>query len=187
MPTPTALLRMQFGMVGLESTSSTQEAEKTKSASLPAYSPQTTKLEQKSWKQQQPTLKSTLMLFTVLSFSQMPCPSCRLFSPIGTLTTTTYLPCPSCRLFSPIGTLTTTTYLPCPSCRPFSPIRTLTTTTYLPCPSCRPFSPIETLTTTTYLLLLSPSAEVMQSPCSGFPPTATFLVMRLLTLWQRRA
>ena len=42
-----ALLRMQFGMEGQESTSSTQEAKKTKLASLPAYTPQTTKLKQK--------------------------------------------------------------------------------------------------------------------------------------------
>ena len=42
-----ALLRMQFGMEGQESTSSTQEAKKTKLAPLPAYTPQTTKLKQK--------------------------------------------------------------------------------------------------------------------------------------------
>ena len=42
-----ALLRVQFGMERQESTSSTQEAEKTKLASLPAYVPQTTKLNQK--------------------------------------------------------------------------------------------------------------------------------------------
>ena len=42
-----ALLRMQFGMEGQESTSSTQETKKTKLASLPAYTPQTTKLKQK--------------------------------------------------------------------------------------------------------------------------------------------
>ena len=42
-----ALLRMQFGMEGQESTSSTQEAKKTKFASLRAYTPQTTKLKQK--------------------------------------------------------------------------------------------------------------------------------------------
>ena len=42
-----ALLRMQFGMEGKDSTSSTQEAKKTKSALLPAYTPQTTKLKQK--------------------------------------------------------------------------------------------------------------------------------------------
>ena len=47
MCTWTALLRMQLGMEGQESKSSTQEAEKTKSASLPAYTPQTTKLKQK--------------------------------------------------------------------------------------------------------------------------------------------
>ena len=45
--TDMALLRMQFGMEGQESTSSTQEAKKTKLASLPAYTPQTTKLKQK--------------------------------------------------------------------------------------------------------------------------------------------
>ena len=42
-----ALLRMQFGMEGQESTSSTQEAKKTKLVSLPAYAPQTIKLKQK--------------------------------------------------------------------------------------------------------------------------------------------
>ena len=42
-----ALLRMQFGMERHESTSSTQEAKKTKLVSLPAYTPQTTKLKQK--------------------------------------------------------------------------------------------------------------------------------------------
>ena len=42
-----ALLRMQFGMEGQESTSSAPEAKKTKLASLPAYTPQTTKLKQK--------------------------------------------------------------------------------------------------------------------------------------------
>ena len=44
----------------------TQEAEKTKLALLPAYIPQTTKLKQKPWKQQQPTLKSALMLLSVV-------------------------------------------------------------------------------------------------------------------------
>ena len=47
MSTAMALLRMQFEMEGQESTSSTQETEKAKSASLPAYTPQTTKLKQK--------------------------------------------------------------------------------------------------------------------------------------------
>ena len=42
-----ALLSMQFGTEGQESTSSTQEAKKTKLASLPAYTPQTTKLKQR--------------------------------------------------------------------------------------------------------------------------------------------
>ena len=51
----------------------------------------------------------------------------------------------------------------------------------MPCPSCRPFSQIETLTTKTYLLLLPPSAEAMQSPCSGFPPIVTWLAMRKST------
>ena len=124
--TPTALLRMQFGMEGQESTSSTQEAEKAKSASLPAYAQQTTKMKQKPRKQQQPTVKSALILLTVLSS-----------------------------------------------------LRT-------PCPPCRPFSQIGTLNSATYLLRLPPIAEAMQSPCSGFPPTATCLAMRLLTLWQRR-
>ena len=91
MCTPTALLRMHVRMEGQESTSSIQEAEKTKLALLLAYIPQTTKLKQKPWKQQQPTLKSALMLLTVLSSLQMPCPSCRPFSQIGTLTTMTYL------------------------------------------------------------------------------------------------
>ena len=57
----------------------------------------------------------------------------------------------------------------------------------MPCPSCRPFSQIGTLTTRTYLLLLPPSAEAIQSPYSRFPPTATCLALKLLTLWQRRA
>ena len=51
----------------------------------------TTKLKQKPWKQQQPKLKSAPMFLTVLSSLRMPCPSCRPFSPIGTLATTTYL------------------------------------------------------------------------------------------------
>ena len=42
-----ALLKMQFGMEGQESTSSTQKAKKTKLASLQAYTPQTIKLKQK--------------------------------------------------------------------------------------------------------------------------------------------
>ena len=42
-----ALLRMQFGMEGQESTSSAQEAKKTKLASLPDCTPQTIKLKQK--------------------------------------------------------------------------------------------------------------------------------------------
>ena len=118
----TVLLRMQFRMEGQESTSRTQEVEKTKSAWLQAYAPQTTKLKQKPWKQQQPTLKSALMLLTVLSSLLMPCPPCR------------------------------------------------------------PLSQIGTLTMMTYLLLLPPSAEAMQSPYSGFLPTAMCLAMRLLTL-----
>ena len=60
MSTPTALLRMQFGMEGQESISSTLEAEKTKSTSLPACTTQNTKLKQKPRKQQQLTLKSAL-------------------------------------------------------------------------------------------------------------------------------
>ena len=47
MCTPMALLRMQFGMEAQESISNTQEAEKTKSALLPAYTPQTIKLKLK--------------------------------------------------------------------------------------------------------------------------------------------
>ena len=50
----TALLRMQFRTERKESTSSTQEAEKTGSAWIPASTPQTTKLKQKPRKQQQP-------------------------------------------------------------------------------------------------------------------------------------
>ena len=41
------LLRMQFGMEGQESTSSTHEVKKTKLAPIPAYTPQTIKLKQK--------------------------------------------------------------------------------------------------------------------------------------------
>ena len=48
--TSTALLRMQFGMEGQKFTSNTQEAEKTKLASLLAYNPQTKKLKQKPWR-----------------------------------------------------------------------------------------------------------------------------------------
>ena len=86
-----ALLRMQFGMEGQESTSSTQEAKKTKLASLPAYTPQTTKLKQKPWKQQQLILKPALMLPPMLSSLRMPCPSCRPSSQIGTLNSMTCL------------------------------------------------------------------------------------------------
>ena len=42
-------------------------------------------------------------------------------------------------------------------------------------------------TLNTSLLLLPRFVEAMQTPCSGFPPTATCLAMRLLTLWQRKA
>ena len=48
MGTLMALLRMQFGMEGQESTSITQEAKKTKLAPLPTYTSQTIKLKQKS-------------------------------------------------------------------------------------------------------------------------------------------
>ena len=89
--TLTALLRMQFETEGQESSSSTQEAEKTSSALLPANTPQTMKPRLKPWKQQQPTLTSALMLLTMLSSLQMPCPSCKPFIKIGTRTTTTYL------------------------------------------------------------------------------------------------
>ena len=58
MSTPTALLRMQFGMEGQESTSSTQEAKKTKSASLPAYTLQTIKLKQKLFTDSLSTLQA---------------------------------------------------------------------------------------------------------------------------------
>ena len=88
-PRPTgtlmALLRMQFGMEAQEPTSSTQEAKKTKLASLPAYTPQTAKLKQKPWKQRQLILKSAFMLLLT------PCPSCRPSSQIGTLNSTTCL------------------------------------------------------------------------------------------------
>ena len=40
--------------------------------------------------------------------------------------------------------------------------------------------------TTICLLLLPRFVEAMQSPCNGFPPTATCLAMRLLTLCKRR-
>ena len=68
---------MQVVVEGQESTSSTQEAKKTKLASLPAYIPQTINLEQKPWKQWQPILKSALMLLPMLSSLRTPCPSCR--------------------------------------------------------------------------------------------------------------
>ena len=71
---------------GQESTSSTQEVKKTKSASLPAYTTQTIKLKQKPWKHQQPTLKSALTPLSVLSSLWMPCPYCRSSSQLGTLT-----------------------------------------------------------------------------------------------------
>ena len=86
-----ALLRMQFGMEGQESTPSTQEAKKTKLASLPAYTPQTTKLKQKPWKQQQLILKPALMLPPMLSSLRTPCPSCRPSSQIGTQNSMTCL------------------------------------------------------------------------------------------------
>ena len=86
-----ALLRMQFRMEGQESTFSTQEAKKTKLASLLAYTPQIIKLKQKPWKQQQPILKSALLLLPMMSSLRMPCPSCRPSSQIGTLNTTTCL------------------------------------------------------------------------------------------------
>ena len=87
MSTPPALLRMKSRMEGQESTSSTQEAETTESASPPAYTLQTTKLKQKPLKQQQPTLKSALKLPTMLPSLQALCPSCRHYSQRGTLTT----------------------------------------------------------------------------------------------------
>ena len=43
----------------------------------------------------------------------------------------------------------------------------------MPCQSCRLHSQIGTLNTTTCLPLLPPFAETMQSPCNGFPPTAS--------------
>ena len=43
-----ALLRMQFRIEGQESASSTQEAKKTKLASLPAYTQKTMKLKQRA-------------------------------------------------------------------------------------------------------------------------------------------
>ena len=64
---------------------------KTKFASLPAYTPQTTKLKQKPWKQQQLILKPALMLLPMLSSLQTPCTSCRPSSQIGTLNSMTCL------------------------------------------------------------------------------------------------
>ena len=86
-----ALLRMQFRMEGQETTSSTQEAKKTKLASLPAYTPQTTKLKQKPWKEQQLILKPALTFPSKLSSLRTPCPSCRPSSQIGTLNSMTCL------------------------------------------------------------------------------------------------
>ena len=97
-----------------------------KLASLPAYTPQNIKLKQKPWKQQQPILKSALMLLPKLFSLRMPCPSCRPSSQTGTLITTTCL-----------------------------------------------------------LLSLLHFIEAMRSPCNGFPPIATCMATRLLTLWQR--
>ena len=121
-----ALLRMQFRMERQESTSSTQKAKKTKSALLPAYTPQTIKMKQKPWKQQQPTLKSALNFLPMLSSLRMPCLSSG------------------------------------------------------------PSGQTGTQNTTTCLLLLPPFVEAVQSPCSGFPPTATCLATRLLIFWQRK-
>ena len=56
-----------------------------------AYTPQTAKLKQKPRKQQQPILKSALMLPPILSSLRTPCPSCRPSSQIGTLNSTTCL------------------------------------------------------------------------------------------------
>ena len=52
----------------------------------------------------------------------------------------------------------------------------------MPLPSYRPSSQTRTLNTTTCLLLLPRFVEAMQSPCNVFPPTATCLATRLLTL-----
>ena len=86
-----ALLRMLFGMEGQESTSSAQEAKKTKLALLLAYTSQNIKLKQKPWKQQQPILMSAIMPLLMLSSLRMPCPSCRPSSQTGILTTRTCL------------------------------------------------------------------------------------------------
>ena len=55
------------------------------------YTPQTIKLKQKPWEQQQPMLMSALIPLPMLSSVRMPCPSCRLFSQTGTLNSTTCL------------------------------------------------------------------------------------------------
>ena len=90
MSTSKALLRIQSRMEGQESTSSTQEAEKTESTLLLASTPQTTKLKQKSCKQLQPTLKSAALVLPTMLSLQTPCPSCRPFSQTEMQTTTTY-------------------------------------------------------------------------------------------------
>ena len=69
----------------------TQETKKTKSVSLPAYTPQAIKPKQKPWKQRQPILMSALMPLPMLSSLRTPCPSCRPSSQTGTLTSTTCL------------------------------------------------------------------------------------------------
>ena len=106
--TPTALLRMQFGMEGQESTSSTQEVEKTESASLPAYTPN-----YKALKTAVAHIEVSAHASHSVVLIQMPCPSCRPSSQTRTLTITT------CRPSSQTRTLTIT------ACRPFSQTRTL--------------------------------------------------------------
>ena len=72
-----ALLKMQFTMEGQESTSSTQEAKKTKLASLPAYTPQTIKLKQKALKTAAAHIAVSTHASPMLSSLRTPCPSCR--------------------------------------------------------------------------------------------------------------
>ena len=85
-----ALLRMQFGMEGQESTSSTQEAKKTKLASLPAYTTNY-KAEAEALKTAAAHIKASTHASPMLSSLRTPYPSCRPSSQIGTLNSMTCL------------------------------------------------------------------------------------------------
>ena len=78
-------------MEGQESTSSTQEAKKTKiSLATDLYSTNH-KAEAEDLKTAASHIEPALILLIVLSPIRVPCPSCRPFSQTGTLTTTTCL------------------------------------------------------------------------------------------------